>query len=123
MSVPSQILIVGAGEMGISTARALICNPKYDSSKITVLDAPPQLPNPSGSSVDTSRIIRADYACLPYAKLGLEAQRLWRDTSDTGWGGQSRYHENGIVLTANTGAGWYVQNSLENVRKLAGSGL
>jgi sarcosine oxidase/L-pipecolate oxidase len=123
MSPPSQILIVGAGELGISTARALTRDPKYDNSKITVLDASPQLPNPTGSSVDTSRIIRADYASLPYAKLGLEAQRLWRDTSDTGWGGRGRYHENGIVLTANTGAGWYVQSSLQNVRKLAESGL
>jgi sarcosine oxidase/L-pipecolate oxidase len=123
MPAPSQILIVGAGELGISTARALIGDPKYDSSKITVLDTSPQLPNPSGSSVDTSRIIRADYASLPYAKLGLEAQRLWRDTSDSGWGGQGRYHETGLVLTANTGAGWYMQNSLDNVRKLAGSRL
>jgi sarcosine oxidase/L-pipecolate oxidase len=123
MPAPSQILIVGAGELGISTARALIQDSKYDRSTITVLDASPLLPNPSGSSVDTSRIIRADYASLPYAKLGLAAQRLWRDTSDTGWGGQGRYHETGIVLTANTGAGWYVQNSLDNVRKLAQSGL
>jgi sarcosine oxidase/L-pipecolate oxidase len=123
MSTPSQILIVGAGELGISAARALIRDPKYDNSEITVLDASPQLPNPSGSSVDTSRIIRADYASLPYAKLGLEAQQLWRDTSDSGWGGQSRYHETGLVLTANTGTGWYVQKSLENVRKLAGSRL
>jgi sarcosine oxidase / L-pipecolate oxidase len=123
MSAPSSILIIGAGEFGIATARALIRDPKYADCKITILDTSPQLPNPSGSSVDSSRIIRADYASLPYAKLGLEAQRLWRDTSDAGWGGQGRYHEPGIVLTANTGAGWYVQNSLENVRKLAKSGL
>jgi sarcosine oxidase/L-pipecolate oxidase len=123
MPAPSSILIIGAGEFGIAAARALICDPKYANCKITILDASPQLPNPSSSSVDSSRIIRADYASLPYAKLGLEAQRLWRDTSDDGWGGQGRYHEPGIVLTANTGAGWYVQNSLENVRKLAKSGL
>jgi sarcosine oxidase/L-pipecolate oxidase len=113
MSAPSSVLIIGAGEFGISTARALLHDPKYSNCKITILDASPQLPNPSGSSVDASRIIRADYANLPYAKLGLQAQRLWRDTSESGWGGQGRYHE----------PGWYVQNSLENVRKLAKSGL
>jgi len=123
MSVPSSILIIGAGELGIATARALIHDPKYANSKITILDASPQLPNPFGSSVDSSRIIRADYAILPYAKLGLAAQRLWRDTSDAGWGGQGRYHEPGLVLTANVGAEWYVQKSLENVKKLAKSGL
>ena len=123
MSIPASVLIIGGGEFGIATARALIHDPKYADCKITILDASPQLPNPSGSSVDSSRIIRADYASLPYAKLGLEAQRLWRDRSDMGWGGQGRYHEPGIVLTANTGASWYVQKSLENVRKLAGSGL
>jgi sarcosine oxidase / L-pipecolate oxidase len=123
MSGPSSVLIIGAGEFGIATARAIIHDPKYANCKITILDASPQLPNLSGSSVDSSRIIRADYPSLLYAKLGLEAQRLWRDTSDTGWGGQGRYHESGIVLTATTGTSWYVQNSLKNVRKLAGSGL
>ena|SRR5256714_9124085 len=123
MSVPSSVLIIGAGEFGISTARALIHDPKYINCKITILDASLQLPNPSGSSVDTSRIIRADYANLPYAKLGLQALKLWRDKSDGGWGGHGRYQEPGIVLTANTGAHWYVQNSLENVRKLGMSGL
>lgn len=123
MSTPSSILVIGAGEFGISTARALVNDPKYSNCKITILDASPQLPNPFGSSVDSSRIVRADYARLPYAKLGLQAQRLWRDTSDAGWGGQGRYHEPGLVLTSNTGADWYVQKSLENVRKLASSGL
>ena len=123
MSSPSSILIIGAGEFGISTAHALVRNPKYDVCKITILDASPQLPNPSGSSVDTSRIIRADYANLPYAMLGLQALKLWRDTSDAGWGGQGRYHEPGLVLTADAGADWYVRNSFENVKKLATSGL
>ncbi len=119
----SDILIIGAGVFGISTARALLQRPSYTNSRITILDASPQLPNPSGSSVDSSRIIRADYAVLPYARLGLEAQELWRDTSDDGWGGQGRYHEPGLVLTANSGAGTYVKQSLDNVRSLALSGL
>ena len=119
----SDILIIGAGVFGISTARAILRRPSYSKSKITILDASPQLPNPSGSSVDSSRIIRADYAVLPYAKLGLEAQELWRDTRDEGWGGQGRYHEPGLVLTANSGGGTYVKESLDNVRLLARSGL
>ena len=90
---------------------------------ITILDASPQLPNPSGSSVDSNRIIRSDYAQLPYAKLGLQALKRWRDMSDAGWGGQGRYHESGIVLTVNNGADWYVRNSFEVVKKMASSGL
>lgn len=120
---PSHILIVGAGVFGISTARALLQRPSYSNSKITILDASPHLPNPSGSSVDASRIVRADYANILYAKLCLEAQELWRDTSDEGWGGHGRYHEPGLVLTANAGAGLYVKQSFENVRSLAQSGL
>lgn len=126
MATPSQsteILIIGAGVFGISTARALLERPSFSKSKITILDSSPQLPNPFGSSVDASRIVRADYAILPYAKLGLKAQELWRDTTDDGWGGQGRYHEPGLVLTANTGAEWYVKQSLDNVRSLAQSRL
>lgn len=34
--------------------------------------------NPYGASIDSSRIVRSDYAYSAYAKLGLEAQALWR---------------------------------------------
>ena len=123
-SGPSQILILGAGVFGLSTALALLRRPAYYNSNITILDASPTLPNPSGSSVDSSRIVRADYAHAPYARLALEAQLLWRDTSDDGWGGQGRYHEPGFVLTADAqDVDSYVMKSLRNVRSLAQAGL
>jgi len=118
-SPPSHILIIGAGVFGLSTALALLKRPLYSSSRITILDASPSLPNPFGSSVDSSRIVRADYASKPYAALVLAAQQLWRDTSDEGWGGQGRYHEPGYVLTADAGAEDYVLQSLQNVKSLA----
>jgi sarcosine oxidase/L-pipecolate oxidase len=78
---PSETLIVGAGVMGLSTACALARRPKYSNSKISILDAAPEVPNPSGASVDTSRILEADYALKPAAKLVSDAQKLWTDLS------------------------------------------
>ncbi|KAL9098089.1 MAG: hypothetical protein Q9187_009731, partial [Circinaria calcarea] len=113
-----------AGVFGLSTTLSLLRRPAYSNSKITILDASHTLPNPSGSSVDSSRIIRADYAHATYARLALEAQPLWRDTSDDGWGGQGRYHEPGFVLTADAkDVDSYVKKSLHNVRELAQAGL
>ncbi|RVX70872.1 hypothetical protein B0A52_06029 [Exophiala mesophila] len=117
--VPKQILIIGAGEFGLSTALSLLSNPTYKSSLITIVDSSPSLPNPFGSSVDASRIVRADYASRPYSKLALQAQILWHDKSPDGWGGEERYHEPGFVLTEDKGAGGYLGQSLANVRSLA----
>ena len=115
----TNILIIGAGEFGLATALSLLSNPEYKRCKIAILDASPTLPNPSGSSVDANRIIRADYAATPYSKLALEAQELWRDQSKEGWGGEGRYHEPGFVLTADEGFGEYLDKSLSNVQALA----
>lgn len=118
-TVPDHILIIGAGEFGLSTALSLLSNDTYKSTLITIVDSSPSLPNPFGSSVDASRIIRADYASRPYSKLALEAQRSWRDQSSDGWGGEERYHEPGFVLTEDKGSGGYLRESLANVRSLA----
>lgn len=118
--MPDHILIIGAGEFGLSTALALL---RRTDAQITILDRSPILPNPSGSSVDSSRIIRPDYAFKPYSALAAEAQVLWRDRSDSGWGGQGRYTEAGFVLTGHEGELKYVDESLENVRSLAKAGM
>lgn len=118
-SAPQHILIVGAGEFGLSTALSLIHNPAYNGTSITIVDSSPTLPNPSGSSVDANRIIRADYAIKHYAKLASQAQELWRDTSKDGWGGEERYHEPGFVLSAEPDQDAYLQESLSNVQSLA----
>ena len=84
------------------------------------------LSEPPTASLDSSRIVRADYASPAYSSLGQSAQKLWRQ----GWGGSENYHENGFVLTCDnngdregtedeTGKGMrYVDSSLANVREL-----
>ncbi|KAL9117102.1 MAG: hypothetical protein Q9187_006367, partial [Circinaria calcarea] len=122
---PSSILIIGAGVFGLSTALALLSRPRYHYTHITILDgqtpnpvSSPQEPNPPTTSLDSSRIIRADYAVPAYARLAVSAQKLWRQ----GWGGEGHYHECGLVVTAAYGDGGggraYVTSSLENVRRL-----
>ena len=120
---PSHILIIGAGVFGLSTARSLLQRPTYTHTNITLLDASPTLPNPAGSSVDSSRIIRPDYSNLAYARLAAKAQLLWRDTSPGGWGAEGRYQQPGLLLTCSPGQEGYVRRSLENVRALARDGL
>ncbi|EXJ57363.1 hypothetical protein A1O7_07710 [Cladophialophora yegresii CBS 114405] len=116
---PQHILIVGAGVFGLSTALSLLHNPTYNGTRITIIDSSPTLPNPSGSSVDANRIVRADYAHKPYAQLALQAQELWRDRSENAWGGEGRYHEPGFVLTAVADQDAYLAGALANVRSLA----
>ncbi|KIW23775.1 uncharacterized protein PV07_11952 [Cladophialophora immunda] len=118
-SVPQHILIIGAGVFGLSTALSLLSHPTYNATRITVIDGSPSLPNPSGSSVDASRIVRADYANKHYAQLASQAQELWRDRRKEAWGGEGRYHEPGFVLTADADKDAYLRESLANVRDLA----
>ena len=115
-AAPSSILIIGAGVFGLSTALSLLKRPHYAASKITILDASETLPNPSGSSVDASRIVRADYSNQVYSRLAAQAQLLWRDTTVEGWGGDGRYHETGFALTVDSegGQGGYVKKSMHN---------
>ena len=144
------ILIVGAGVFGLSTTLSLLRRTSQSPSnainsttsplkslpkpQIIVLDASHILPNPSGSSVDSSRIIRPDYPRLPYCRLATEAQVLWRDQSDDGWGGQGRYTESGLVSTADREddddtdvegirGRQCVKKALNNVRTLVANGM
>jgi glycine/D-amino acid oxidase-like deaminating enzyme len=55
---PKTVLIVGSGVFGLSTAYTLTQLPSFSNSQITVVDRCP-FPAPDGSSIDTSRIIRA----------------------------------------------------------------
>ena len=119
-SAPTSVLIVGAGEFGLATALSLLSRPRFSKARITIVDAAAQLPNPAGSSVDASRIIRADYGNAMYARLAAKAQEQWRDISDEGWGGQGRYFEPGFLLTADAPeTADYVKKSLSNVKQIA----
>ncbi|KAL4906118.1 hypothetical protein BDW74DRAFT_151307 [Aspergillus multicolor] len=116
MSLPENILIVGGGVFGLSTALSL--SKRHPKSKITLLEASPTIPNPHGSSVDSSRIIRADYSHPTYAKLASEAVDLWRTTE---WGYDGRYTQNGLLLVYPTGdstAKDYTTKSYHNVKQL-----
>ena len=66
-TAPSSILVVGGGVFGLSTALALTQRAHYAQTTITLLDPHPSIPDSKAattSSVDTSRIIRADYLSL-----------------------------------------------------------
>ncbi|CBF76360.1 hypothetical protein AN4975.2 [Aspergillus nidulans FGSC A4] len=116
MSLPDNILIVGGGVFGLSTALSL--SKRHPNSKVTLLEASPTIPNPHGSSVDSSRIIRADYSNPTYAKLASEAVDLWRTTE---WGHEGRYTQNGLLLVypdGNSTAKDYTTKSYHNVKQL-----
>ncbi|KJZ73221.1 hypothetical protein HIM_07418 [Hirsutella minnesotensis 3608] len=118
----SSILIVGSGLFGLSTAWALARRPSFRSALITVVDqSGGQFPPPDAASVDSSRIIRADYADPDYTELATTAQAEWRKQGDDELGGQGRYSESGLVLTADAptddkfGPMGYAKKSWENV--------
>lgn len=119
---PASILIIGSGLFGLSTAWALAKRPLFADTAITVVDhAGGQFPPPDSASVDSSRIVRADYADPDYTALATAAQAEWRKQGDDELGGQGRYSESGLVLTADKPDGLkpssldYAQKSCKNV--------
>ncbi|KAL2868323.1 NAD(P)/FAD-dependent oxidoreductase [Aspergillus lucknowensis] len=114
--LPERILIVGGGVFGLSTAQSL--SKRHPNSQVTLIEASPTIPNPHGSSVDSSRIIRADYSHPTYAKLAAEATDLWRRSE---WGRDGRYTQNGLLLVYPDGdstAKDYTTKSYHNVKGL-----
>ncbi|OAA51856.1 fructosyl-amino acid oxidase [Metarhizium rileyi] len=101
-TIPSSILIVGSGVFGLSTAWAAAKRSHFAKTSITVVDdtANGEFPPDDCASVDSSRIIRADYADSHYTAFATEAQKEWRKQGDGDLGGQGRYTESGFVLTA-----------------------
>ncbi|KAI1091063.1 putative fructosyl amino acid protein [Rostrohypoxylon terebratum] len=100
---PSTILIIGSGVFGLSTAFALTKRPEFAGTRITIVDRSPDpgvFPSRDASSIDSSRIIRPDYADPSYAKLASQAQAQWRETE---LGRDGRYTESGFILAADDG--------------------
>ncbi|CAK4030544.1 related to fructosyl amino acid oxidasesarcosine oxidase [Lecanosticta acicola] len=118
-SVPAEILIIGAGVFGLGTAYGLARRSEFNNSKITVLERV-EFPAPDGSSIDSSRIIRADYADLPYAKLISEAMPHWRGE----FGAEGRYTQSGLALisepTPDREAANFLKGALQNVTEKLG---
>lgn len=98
----SDILIVGAGIFGTSTAYHLSL-PHCDSLSITVLDrssAPPH----EAASTDINKIVRADYTTPLYMDLAYETMDAWKtwpllQSKDR----QRFFHESGWVMLSNEG--------------------
>lgn len=74
----SDILIVGAGIFGTSTAYHLSTD-HPNSSAITVLDRAP-CPSPQATSSDINKVVRADYSTLFYMDLAYEAMDAWSNS-------------------------------------------
>ncbi|KAI4109407.1 MAG: hypothetical protein L6R37_000564 [Teloschistes peruensis] len=114
----------------VSTTLALLTSPVYARTHITLVD--PNIPdtanrtsddktvytpNPNATSIDSSRIIRPDYANPAYSKLAAEAQELWRK----GYGGKDVYQESGLIVTAGKEGSRYVEAACRNVEDTSSS--
>ncbi len=96
---PSAI-VVGAGIVGLSAARALAA----DGYRVEVLEQGP-VPNAHGSSVDSSRLIRHTYGTQRgYAALVDAAYAAW----DRLWAelGTTHYTQTGTLILSRPGATW-----------------
>ncbi|WWC70016.1 uncharacterized protein I206_103960 [Kwoniella pini CBS 10737] len=93
----TNVVIVGAGIYGMSTALWMLKSGKYN---VTILDKCGILPAPDAASTDLNKIIRsADYADASLAALGLEAiDDHWRKPE---W--ENTYHESGVMCLSGAG--------------------
>jgi sarcosine oxidase/L-pipecolate oxidase len=99
----SDILIVGSGIFGTSTAYHLSLT-HADPSSITVLDRLPFPPH-EAASTDINKIVRADYSTPFYMDLAYEAMHAWKT-----WpvlrnkDGQRFFHQSGWVMLSDEGS-------------------
>ncbi|KAL1961580.1 hypothetical protein VTN77DRAFT_1432 [Rasamsonia byssochlamydoides] len=110
---PSTVVIVGAGIFGLATALAI--SRRHPSCSITVVDrlTPPV---EDGSSVDTTRVIRTDYADPIYAQLASEAQKKIEEDPDL----SQYYFRQSMTFACDGQPGRFFdvwKKGLENVRR------
>ena len=88
----SDVLVVGAGIFGTSTAYHL-SRSRHDPCKITVLDRAPA-PCPLAASHDINKIVRADYSKRFYVDLAYEAMDWWTSKPYL----KQHFHQTGWVM-------------------------
>ncbi|PPQ62942.1 hypothetical protein CVT24_006182 [Panaeolus cyanescens] len=100
MSQPKHIdiIIVGAGCFGVSTAFQLL---QRGYENVTILDRSDTLPAPDAASNDINRIVRSSYADPFYTQLAREAIALWKDKEF--WG--DSYQESGVLVLGSSDQG------------------
>jgi sarcosine oxidase len=108
MGRDADIVVVGAGIMGVATARALA-----QTGRGVVLIDQFEAGHARGSSHGGSRIFRLSYPDQRYVRLALGAQQSWRDLEA----------ECGEQLIVHTGALDLGPLALENARALAACGV
>ena len=111
----SDILIIGAGIFGTSTAYHLSLSKSQNTRKVTVVDITSTPPSPAAST-DLNKIIRADYTKKLYARLALEAIDQWAD-----WDFLKPYYYNSGRVTLNSrNGGDTLKRVRENFKKALG---
>ncbi|KAJ5925299.1 hypothetical protein N7454_007938 [Penicillium verhagenii] len=96
----SEILIIGAGVFGISTAYHL-AKQSPNPSNIVILDrAPP--PSGDAASTDINKIVRADYSSPLYMNLAFEAIDAWEN--DPLFNTAGVYHQTGWIMMGERGS-------------------
>ncbi|MBK1697239.1 NAD(P)/FAD-dependent oxidoreductase [Rhodovibrio salinarum] len=108
---PPTAVVIGAGVIGLSAARALLAT----GYRVEVIEQGP-VPNAHGSSVDSGRLIRHTYGTQHgYAALVDAAyaawERLWADL------GETHYTQTGTLMLSRPGASW-AQDSAATLDRL-----
>jgi sarcosine oxidase/L-pipecolate oxidase len=115
-SAPRSVIIVGAGVFGLSTALAIAR--RHPSTTVTIVDrlTPPV---EDGTSVDTTRCIRADYGDPIYARLAAKSQRLIEGDPEL----QPHYFKQGMSFIFDGKQGpsmTFINTGIESVKKEQG---
>lgn len=101
------IVIVGAGCFGISTAYHLL---QRGIINVTILDRSLVLPAPDAASNDINRIVRSSYSDSFYTKLARDAIKSWKNREE--WG--DTYHESGVVVLGISKTQAYADDAYQN---------